>query len=112
MPQNAKTAEHQIEEALNRPGVRNSLRFAVRHLNASLPDKITEEELLGSLLSIEPYAPDRLYIGEFLNEIDLETLSDLVTAGGVSYAELAHAASLHLPFDHETRRWIDDRKAI
>lgn len=112
MAHNAKTADHLIEQALNRPGVRTSLRFAVRHLNASLPDKVTEKELLGSLLSIEPYSPDRLYVGEFLNEADLETLSDLATSGGVSYEALAHAASLHLSSDHETRRWLDDRKAI
>ena len=64
------------------------------------------------LFYIQPFSIDRVCVREFLNEAELETLSDLVTSGAISYDQLADAASLHLPSGHETRRWLDDRKGL
>lgn len=108
----ATIADDRLEAALALPGARRSLRVAIGHLNVSLPDSVSEQELLGSLLDIRPFSTDRVCVREFLNEAELETLSDLVASGAISYGQLADAASLHLPSGHETRRWLDDRKGL
>ena len=105
-------ADDRLETAMALPGARRSLRGAIGHLNASLPHNVSERELRCSLLDIQPFSIDRVCVREFLNEAELETLSDLVTSGAISYAQLADAASLHLPSGHETRRWLDDRKGL
>ena len=105
-------ADDRLETAMALPGARRSLRGAIGHLNGSLPHNVSERELLCSLLDIQPFSIDRVCVREFLNEAELETLSDLVTSGAISYDQLADAASLHLPSGHETRRWLDDRKGL
>ena len=105
-------ADDRLETAMALPGARRSLRVAIGHLNVSLPHNVSERELLCSLLDIQPFSIDRVCVREFLNEAELETLSDLVTSGAISYDQLADAASLHLPSGHETRRWLDDRKDL
>ena len=71
--------------------------MAIGHLNVSLPNRVRERELLGSLLDIQPFSTDRVCVREFLNEAELEPLSDLVTSGAIGYDQLADAASRHLP---------------
>ena len=105
-------ADDRLATAMALPGARRSLRVAIGHLNVSLPHNVSERELLCSLLDIQPFSIDRGCVREFLNEAELETLSDLVTSGAISYDQLADAASLHLPSGHETRRWLDDRKGL
>ena len=105
-------ADDRLETAMALPGARRSLRVAIGHLNVSLPHNVSERELLCSLLDIQPFSIDRVCVREFLNEAELETLSDLVTSGAISYDQLADAASLHLPSGHETRRWLDDLKVL
>lgn len=105
----------QDRERLTRPintSAATALDFAVAHLNVSLPKRVSAEELLGCLLNAKPFTASEHHVGEFLNEADLGTLSDLAASGAVSYEQLAHAAELHLPSRHATRRWLDDRKGF
>lgn len=90
-------------------GAARALAFAVRHLNASARDPIDEASLLDALRSDEPPARYRHHVRDFLDETELETLSDLVRSGAITYARLAHHAGRDLAADHETRTWLDDR---
>ena len=42
----ATIADDRLEAALALPGARRSLRVAIGHLNVSLPDSVSEQELL------------------------------------------------------------------
>ena len=46
---------------------------------------------------------------DFLNETDVETLSDLLRTGAVSYRMLAVHAGRYLEPGHATRIWLDER---
>ncbi|KQT18696.1 hypothetical protein ASG40_16680 [Methylobacterium sp. Leaf399] len=85
------------------------LLFAVRHLNASSADPIGENDLLEALRAdIVPARYER-HVRDFLDEADVEALSDLVRAGCVTYPTLARHARRYLDPRHETQQWLDDR---
>lgn len=90
-------------------GAARSLAFAVRHLNASARDPIDADSLLDALRSDEPPARYRHHVRDFLDETEVETLSDLVRSSAITYAALARHAGRCLAADHETRTWLDDR---
>lgn len=91
---------------------RRALQLAAGHLNVSALHTFTPQELLKSLQDQNTIgiADPRLYA--FFNEIDTETLTDLVLSEAITYQELADGAALHLHDGHETLRWLDDRKAF
>jgi len=92
-----------------KPGSERPLAFAVRHINASSPDPIDADSLLTALRS--DLAPSRYehHVRDFLDETDVETLSDLVRTGAVSYRMLAVHAGRYLAPGHETWIWLDER---
>lgn len=92
-----------------KPGSERALSFAVRHLNASSPDPIDEKALLTALRSNS--APERYehHVRDFLDETEVETLSDLVRSEADTYRMLARHAGRYLPLGHETRIWLHER---
>lgn len=99
-----------VQVALQRPEVERALSFAVGHINVSSRHPVSAEELLCSLLCVDPYHADTAHVAAFFEDTDLATICDLVITGVISYKQLAEAAALHLPEDHETMRWLDERR--
>lgn len=91
------------------PEVDRLMRLVVRHLNASVPDPISTGELIHVLRTNQVPEHRREHVFAFFDETEVETLSDLVRAGAVTYADLRAGALRELPPAHETRRWIVER---
>lgn len=85
------------------------LTFAVRHINSSSPVPIAEADLLAALTADETSFLWQHHAHAFFDETDIETLSDIVRSGILSYAQLARGGHRHLPPDHKTRLWLDER---
>lgn len=93
-------------------GALRALRLASAHLNASNGCRIEPHELLAALngKNSEELADPRLHA--FFDEIEAETLTDLVLAGVITYRQLAKGAAVHLATIHENRRWLDERETF
>lgn len=91
------------------PSALRALRLASGHLNASSGDRIEPHELLEALTgkSADGIHDKRLHA--FFDEVETETLTDLVLSGVIAYQQLAKGAAAHLHSNHETRRWLNDR---
>jgi hypothetical protein len=85
------------------------LAFAVAHINASTRDRIDAASLLAALRAEVVPPEHEHHVRDFLYETEVETLSDLVRGGAVSYAALARLAERYLPAAHDTRTWLDER---
>ena len=90
-------------------GSRRPLALAVRHINASARHAIGENALLRALTSDVVPPEYEHHVRAFFDEIEVETLSDLVRSGAVTYPVLARKAASHLDTNHDTRRWLDER---
>lgn len=91
---------------------RRALAFAARHVNASIARPINEAELLNWIRSGNAPADRQEHLRAFIGETDTATLQDLVISGAVRYGELATIADQLLPATHDTRKWLDDRRAF
>lgn len=89
-----------------------ALAIASRHVNASIARPIEESELLRWLRSGVIPADRREHVRAFIGETDTATLQDLVISGAVGYRNLAAIADRFLPATHDTRKWLDDRRAF
>ena len=83
--------------------------FAVRHINVSAARPIEASTLLAAIQSGSAPSEWSHHLHAFFDETDLETLSDIVRSGALTYAQLARGARAHLPPGHETRLWLDER---
>lgn len=91
------------------PDARQALDFAIRHINASAHDPIEPDTLLSALRTeVVPQSCEH-HVHAFFDETEIETMSDLVRGGALSYAVLARGARRWLPPAHNTRRWLDER---
>lgn len=89
-----------------------ALALATRHVNASIARPVTEAELL-QWIRFGGVPADRLeHVRSFIDETDTATLQDLVLSGAVRYGDLARIADQLLPATHDTRKWLDDRRAF
>ncbi len=88
------------------------LDLAIGHVNASTPQPITKSQMIDAIRTGTPPAGFEHHVRAFLDETDLGLLSDLVVAGGATYAELARLADTTLSAGHETREWLDGRRDI
>ena len=85
------------------------LAFAVAHINASTRDPIDAAALLAALNSDVVPPEHKHHVRDFLDETAVESLSDLVRGGVLTYPALARLGRRYLPADHETRVWLDER---
>ena len=85
------------------------LAFAVRHINASAKIPVDQDTLLAALLADRAPEAWAHHVRAFYDETDVETLSDLVRSGDITYDRLAGGARACLPPGHETRQWLDER---
>jgi hypothetical protein len=93
-------------------GIARALDLAIGHVNASTPRPITGRQVTDAIRTGTPPAGFEHHVKAFLDETDLGLLSDLVVAGGATYAELARLADATLPAAHETRQWLDGRRDL
>lgn len=94
-------------DAASRP-----LALASRHVGVSLSTFLEDDDIQAWFRCGEwPYDVEP-HLRALLDETDTATLLDLVIAGGASYASLARCADQLLPDGHDTRRWLDDRRAF
>ena len=91
-------------------GARRALALAARHVNASIACPVSERELLDWIRAGAAPAGRQEELRAFVDETDTATLQDLVLSGAVSYADLAATADQLLPKNHETRRWLHERR--
>ncbi len=89
---------------------RLALSFAVRHLNASTSNLITEETLLGVLQTGSTPVKHTNHIFAFIDETDTSALADLVISGATTYDQLVTLAGQFLPPSHPTRKWLNERR--
>lgn len=89
-----------------------ALSLAVRHINASIPRPCSEAELLTWLRCGAAPADRAESLRAFFDETDTATLQDLVLSDAVTYAQLADLADRLLPAHHDTRQWLDERRAF
>ncbi|MDP4025893.1 hypothetical protein Q8W71_24995 [Methylobacterium sp. NEAU 140] len=86
-----------------------ALALATGHVNASAPTPIAPQDLLRALnAGVAPRGFEE-HVFAFFDEVEVETMSDLVRAGSTTYERLAAGARRHLPEGHGTRRWLDER---
>lgn len=90
-------------------GLHRPLAFAVAHINASTRDPIDAASLLAALTAEVVPPEHEHHVRDFLDETDIDILSDLVRGGTLTYAALARLGRRYLPPDHETRIWLDER---
>ena len=93
-------------------GALRALRLGAGHLNVSTSARIEPHKLLEALTgkSAAGIQDERLHA--FFDEIETETLTDLVLSGAITYRQLAKGAAAHLEANHETRRWLDERETF
>jgi hypothetical protein len=90
-------------------GFDRPLAFAVAHINASARHRIDAASLLAACGRTWCPPEHEHRVRDFLYETEVETLSDLVRGGAVTYDALARLAARYLPATHETRTWLDER---
>ncbi len=95
--------------ALPNPAAERPLAFAVRHINASARDPIDSHTLLAALTAERVPAAYEHHVRAFFDEVEIETIGDLVRSGAVTFSVLAHGARRCLPSGHETCVWLDER---
>ncbi|MGU3540897.1 hypothetical protein [Methylobacterium sp. A54F] len=91
------------------PAAERALALAARHIGASVPDPIGTADLLAALNAPDVPAAFEHHVRAFFDEVEVETISDLVRSGAISYPVLARGARRCLPPRHDTRRWLDER---
>ncbi|GEO98979.1 hypothetical protein [Methylobacterium haplocladii] len=95
--------------SLPNPAAERPLAFAVRHINASARDPIDAPTLLAALMAETVPAAFTHHVRAFFDEVEIETIGDLVRSGAVTYPILARGARRCLAPGHETRQWLDER---
>jgi hypothetical protein len=93
-------------------GARRALALAARHVNASISRPVSEREILDWIRAGAAPADRQEELRAFVDETDTATLQDLVLSGAVSYADLATIADHLLPENHESRRWLHERRSF
>lgn len=86
-----------------------ALQFAVGHINVSVREQITSEDLFGYLKGRAVEPRHRHHFSAFFDETDTATISDLVLGGDISYCELSALSDRILPDGHPTREWLHER---
>lgn len=89
-----------------------ALRFAAGHINVSVKNPIPDVVLLDALRTGAVLPEYDHHILAFFDETDTATIADLVISGAVTYGQLAAWADRLLPELHETRSWLDERRAF
>ncbi len=92
--------------------IARTLDLAIGHVNASTPQCVTRRQVMDAIRTGTPPSGFEHHVRAFLDETDIGLLSDLVVAGGATYAELARLAERTLPAAHETREWLDGRRTL
>lgn len=88
------------------PSLSPTLRSALRHINVSAAEQVSEEAFLAALRALDspPHGPALAW----LEEASPTEIAMVVATGATSFRTLADIARQSLPAIHPTRRFLDE----